>query len=52
MDAHADAMLADESDLVLYLILNHLRRERNEKRREGKEKERISVSTAVKIPQL
>lgn len=54
VDAHADAMLADESDLVLYLILNHLRRERNEKRQEGKEKakERISVSTAVKIPQL
>lgn len=24
MDAHTDAVLADESDLVLYLILNHL----------------------------
>lgn len=24
VDAHTDAMLADESDLVLYLILNHL----------------------------
>lgn len=33
MDAHTDTMLADESNLVLYLVLDHLqgRRQRNKK---------------------
>lgn len=43
MDAHTDTMLADESNLVLHLVLNHLqgRRERDVRRDRGKEKRKI-----------
>lgn len=47
MDAHTDAMLPDESDLVFHLVLNHLQgeeRERINREWRKKEIEIISIS--------